>query len=86
MKCAVCGIELKEKRRKTCSTECSKQHKKAYLKKYHHEANEKAKKQKFACMMCERKRCKHEHEICKQCKDSEVYQSYGYGVPCAIHS
>lgn len=59
---------------------------KEYLKAYHKKEYQGRKNQKHACMMCGFMKCKGEPQICKSCKQTDIYQSEGYGSPCPIHS
>jgi hypothetical protein len=88
MKCQVCGKEFEKKwgRVKFCSPECYHKHRKNWKSNYSHEKYLQSKKQKHACMMCGLPKCKDKYQICKSCKQTDVYQSEGYGSPCPIHS
>jgi hypothetical protein len=88
MKCQVCGKEFEKKwgRVKFCSPECYHKHRKNWKSNYSHEKYLQRKKQKCACIMCGRMAVKEKYKICKQCKDTEEYQSASYCEPCAIHS
>lgn len=87
MNCIVCGKEFElGNRKRFCSPECYHGYRKTYKSKYSHEKYLARKKKKFACMMCGLNRCDGKYQICEQCKQTDVYQSYGYWQPCSIHS
>lgn len=86
MICPICGTELEHYRnnQKYCSPACYNVANKNDAR--NNERHYRPKNLKHKCMMCGLTRCNEKHEICGQCKQTEDYQSYGYGQPCAVHN
>jgi hypothetical protein len=87
MICEVCKKEFTlGNRKRFCSPECYHAYHRTYTKKYNKEKYLARKKKKHACMMCGEMKVNAKYMICKDCKNGEVYQSYGYQQICSIHS
>ena len=86
MICPICGTEFEPYRnnQKYCKPECNKVANRNYAR--NNPKNYRPKNKKHKCMMCGLNRCDGKYQICEQCKQTDVYQSYGYWQPWSIHS
>lgn len=86
MICPICGTEFEPYRnnQKYCKPECNKVANRNYAR--NNPKNYRPKNKKHKCKMCGLNRCDGKYQICDQCKQTDVYQSYGYWQPWSIHS